>query len=74
MHRSSVRHPNEAKYGFDRLIDVARTKSIAVINPRPLVVVLLSVEEYERLKSPEIQLFQGRNGEAAVSSTESGAR
>ncbi len=40
----------EAKYGFGRLIDLARAKPITVAKHGRPVVVVLSVEEYERLK------------------------
>ena len=40
----------DAKYGFGRLIDLARAKPIAVTKHGRPVVVVLSVEEYERLK------------------------
>ena len=41
----------DAKYGFGRLIDLARAKPIAVTKHGRPVVVVLSVEEYERLKA-----------------------
>ena len=41
----------EAKYGFGRLIDLARAKPITVAKHGRPVVVVLSVEEYERLKA-----------------------
>ena len=40
----------DAKYGFGRLIDLARAKPVAVTKHGRPVVVVLSVEEYERLK------------------------
>ena len=43
----------DAKYGFGRLIDLARAEPIAVTKHGRPVVVLLSVEEYERLKALE---------------------
>ena len=43
----------DAKYGFGRLIDLARAKPIAVTKHGRPVVVVLSVEEYERLKALE---------------------
>ncbi len=41
----------DAKYGFGRLIDLARTKPVAVAKHGRSVVVVLSVEEYQQLKS-----------------------
>ncbi len=39
-----------AKYGFGRLIDLARAEPVAVARHGRPVVVVLPVEEYERLK------------------------
>ena len=41
----------DAKYGFGRLIDLARAQPVAVAKHGRPVVVVLAVEEYERLKS-----------------------
>ena len=41
----------DAKYGFGRLIDLARAEPVAVAKHGRPVVVVLSVEEYERLKA-----------------------
>ncbi len=41
----------DAKYGFGRLIGLARAEPVAVAKHGQPVVVVLSVEEYERLKS-----------------------
>jgi hypothetical protein len=46
----------EAKYGFGRLIDLARAEPVA---GRPVVVVM-AVEEYERLKVFEIGQVDSR--------------
>ena len=43
----------EAKNGFGRLIDLARAEPLAVTKHGRPVVVVLSVEEYERLKTLE---------------------
>ena len=43
----------DAKYGFGRLIDLAHAAPVAVTKHGRPVVVVLSVEEYERLKSPD---------------------
>ena len=40
----------DAKYGFGRLIDLARTEPVAVAKHGRPVVVVKAVEEYERLK------------------------
>ncbi len=41
----------DAKYGFGRLIDLARAEPVTVAKHGRPVVVVLSVEEYKRLKS-----------------------
>ncbi len=41
----------DAKYGFGRLIDLARVEPVVVAKHGRPVVVVLSVEEYQRLKS-----------------------
>ena len=41
----------DAKYGFGRLIDLARAAPVTVAKHGRPVVVVLSVEEYERLKT-----------------------
>ena len=41
----------DAKYGFGRLIDLTRAEPVAVAKHGRPVVVVLSVEEYERLKA-----------------------
>ena len=43
----------DAKYGFGRLIDLARAEPVVVAKHGRPVVVVLSVEEYERLKARE---------------------
>jgi prevent-host-death family protein len=40
----------DAKYGFGRLIDLARTNPITVEKHGRPVVVVMAVEEYERLR------------------------
>jgi prevent-host-death family protein len=40
----------DAKYGFGRLIDLARAERAAVAKHGRPVVVVMAVEEYERLK------------------------
>lgn len=41
----------DAKYGFGRLIDLARAAPVTVAKYGRPVVVVLSMEEYERLKA-----------------------
>jgi prevent-host-death family protein len=41
----------DAKYGFGRLIDLARAKPVAVAKHGRPVVVVMAVEEFERLKA-----------------------
>ena len=40
----------DAKYGFGRLIDLARAEPVAVAKHGRPVVVVMAVEEFERLK------------------------
>lgn len=44
----------DAKYGFGRLIDLARTEPVVVAKHGRPVVVVMAVEEYERLKVLEM--------------------
>ena len=44
----------DAKYGFGRLIDLARAEPVAVAKHGRPVVVVMAVEEYDRLKVLEI--------------------
>lgn len=41
----------DAKYGFGRLIDLARAEPVAVAKHGRPVVVVMAIEEYERLRS-----------------------
>lgn len=50
----------DAKYGFGRLIDLARAEPVAVAKHGRPVVVVLAVEEYERLKALESVGFDGK--------------
>ena len=45
----------EAKYNFGRLIDSARAAPVVVEKHGRLVVVVLSVEEWERLREIELE-------------------
>ena len=58
----------DAKYGFGRLIDLARAEPVAVAKHGRTVVVVLAIEEYERLKRLDVQ----RAGETTVSHVERG--
>ena len=55
----------EAKYGFGRLIDLARAGPVAVAKHGRPVVVVVAVEEFERLKALDRPL----NGPASVTAT-----
>lgn len=44
----------DAKYGFGRLIDLARSRLVAVAKHGRPVVVVMAVEEYDRLKDIEM--------------------
>lgn len=43
----------DAKYGFGRLIDLARVEPVAVAKHGRPVVVVMAVEEYDRLRDIE---------------------
>jgi prevent-host-death family protein len=51
----------DAKYGFGRLIDMARAEPVLVAKHGRPVVVVLSVEEYQRLNSSEDKNLTKRN-------------
>lgn len=61
----------DAKYGFGRLIDLARAEPVAVAKHGRPVVVVLAIEEYERLKRLDVQ-EKNRAGEAASNNEEQG--
>lgn len=44
----------DAKYGFGRLIDLARAEPVLVAKHGRPVVVVISIEEYERLNNEKI--------------------
>ncbi len=50
---SSSATTKDAKYGFGRLIDLARAKPVTVGKHGRPVVVVMAVEEFDRLKSLE---------------------
>lgn len=45
----------DAKYGFGRLIDLARSEPVVVEKHGRPVVVVMAVEEFERLKAVEAE-------------------
>ncbi|MBL8565296.1 MAG: type II toxin-antitoxin system prevent-host-death family antitoxin [Hyphomicrobiaceae bacterium] len=55
----------EAKYGFGRLIDLARAAPVAVAKHGRPVVVVVAVEEFERLKALDRPL----NGPSSITAT-----
>jgi prevent-host-death family protein len=61
----------DAKYGFGRLIDLARAEPVAVAKHGRPVVVVLAIEEYERLKRLDVQ-EKKLAGEAASNNEEQG--
>lgn len=46
----------DAKYGFGRLIDLARAQPVLIEKHGRPVVVVMAVEEFERLKGLEVAL------------------
>lgn len=62
----------DAKYGFGRLIDLARAAPVTVAKYGRPVVVVLSVEEYERLKALDMRPTHA--GTAARNRTGAGGR
>ena len=46
----------DAKYGFGRLIDLARAEPVTIAKHGRPVVVVMSVEEYERLKEVKARM------------------
>lgn len=49
----------DAKYNFGRLIDTARAGPVTVEKHGRPVVVVMAVEEYDRLRAIELQLASG---------------
>ena len=45
----------DAKYGFGRLIDLARAEPVVVEKHGRPVIVVMAVEEFERLKAVELE-------------------
>lgn len=52
----------DAKYEFGRLIDLARSEPVAVTKHGRAVVVVIAVEEYERLKEIEVAKENNQSG------------
>jgi len=50
----------DAKYGFGRLIDLARSEPVVVAKHGRPVVVVLAIEQYERLKALDTQSSASR--------------
>jgi prevent-host-death family protein len=46
----------DAKYGFGRLIDLARAEPVLIAKHGRPVVVVMAVEEFERLKGRDSQM------------------
>lgn len=61
----------DAKYGFGRLIDLARAEPVAVAKHGRPVVVVLAIEEYERLKRLDVK-EKNLAGKAASNNEEQG--
>jgi len=61
----------DAKYGFGRLIDLARAEPVAVAKHGRPVVVVMAVEEYERLRGRKLS---GARGAAPDQDTKSRKR
>ena len=55
----------DAKYEFGRLIDLARAEPVAVTKHGRAVVVVIAVEEYERLKDIEMDKENCRSGKTS---------
>lgn len=55
----------DAKYEFGRLIDLARAEPVAVTKHGRAVVVVIAVEEYERLKDIEMDNENRRSGKTS---------
>lgn len=53
-HAMQTMSAKDAKDGFGRLIDLARMEPVTVEKHRRPVVVVMAVEEYERLKNIEV--------------------
>lgn len=52
----------DAKYEFGRLVDLARAEPVTVTKHGRAVVVVIAVEEYERLKDIEAHKINGLSG------------
>lgn len=64
----------DAKYSFGRLIDLARTAPVAVAKHGRPVVVVMAIEEYERLKSLAAAKAPASRGSRAPTKIPRGAR
>lgn len=59
----------EAKYGFGRLIDLARAAPVAILKHGRPVVVVMAIEEFERLKARKQPKDQQRSPIRSVDKT-----
>jgi len=57
----------DAKYGFGRLIDLARAEPVVVAKHGRPVVVVMAVEEFDRLKVPEMGHVDSRPSTSGTS-------
>lgn len=64
----------DAKYSFGRLIDLARTAPVAVAKHGRPVVVVMAIEEYERLKSLAAAKTPAPRGSRTATKIPRGAR
>ena len=64
----------DAKYSFGRLIDLARTAPVAVAKHGRPVVVVMAIEEYERLKSLAATKAPASRGSRAATKIPRGVR
>jgi prevent-host-death family protein len=53
---------NDAKYGFDRLMDLGCAEPVVIAKHGRLVVVVMAVEEFERLMSGRSKKADGAEG------------
>ena len=55
----------DAKNGFGRLMDMARAEPVTIEKHGRAVVVVLALEEYERLQQTDTQTLKGRTQKGA---------
>ena len=54
----------DAKYSFGRLIDLARAEPVTVAKHGRPVVVVMAIEEFERLKALDLRAATAQEGHA----------